>query len=228
VFGVLLWLGCLRIDGEPPTAEQVQELLSLDDPDDRAAAAALAVLTDRRLVVARADDLGIAHEALLTGWPRLRGWLEDGRARAAVLARLAATTTAWEQSDRDPAELYRGTRLQAAIDTAAANPDDLAPLEREFLTESAQEADKQLSEQRARADREARGRRRIRIVAIGLAITLAFAGSAGAYALTQQRRAQEAAQSARQAALAADADRLGALAGVAATMTARCCSPPSP
>jgi DNA-binding SARP family transcriptional activator/WD40 repeat protein len=180
--------------------------------DDRAAAAALAVLTDRRLVVARADDLGIAHEALLTGWPRLRGWLEDGRARAAVLARLAVTTSAWEQSDRDPAELYRGTRLQAALDTAAANPDDLAPLEREFLAESAREVDRQLSEQRARADREARGRRRARIVATSLAITLAFAGSAGTYAITQQRRAQQAAQTARQAALAADADRLGALA----------------
>ncbi len=180
--------------------------------DDRAGVAALAVLTDRRLVVARADDLGIAHEALLTGWPRLRGWLEDGRARAAVLARLATTTAAWEQSDRDPAELYRGTRLQAALDTAAASPDDLAPLEREFLTESAREADRQLSEQRTRADREARGRRRARIVATGLAITLAFAGSAGTYAVIQQRRAQDAAQSARQAALAADANRLGALA----------------
>ena len=180
--------------------------------DDRAAAAALAMLTDRRLVVARADDLSIAHEALLTGWPRLRGWLEDGRARAAVLERLAATTTAWEQADRDPAELYRGTRLQAAIDTAAANPEDLAPLEREFLTESARAADQELSEQRARADREARGRRRTRVVAIGLAIALAFAASAGTYAITQQRRAQQAAQSARQAALAADADRLGALA----------------
>ena len=42
--------------------------------DDADAVAALAVLTDRRLVVARADDLDIAHEALLTGWPRLLGW----------------------------------------------------------------------------------------------------------------------------------------------------------
>ena len=58
-------------------------------PDDPAAAAALAVLTDRRLVVARADDVGIAHEALLTGWPRLHGWLEDGRSRADVRERLA-------------------------------------------------------------------------------------------------------------------------------------------
>ena len=103
-------------------------------PDDPAAAAALAVLTDRRLVVARAEDVGIAHEALLTGWPRLHGWLEDGRSRADVRERLAVAATAWEQADHDPAELYHGTRLQAALDLAAATPDDLTPLERAFLT----------------------------------------------------------------------------------------------
>ena len=158
-------------------------------PDDPAAAAALAVLTDRRLVVARADDVGIAHEALLTGWPRLHDWLEDGRSRADVRERLAVAATAWEQADHDPAELYHGTRLQAALDLAAATPEDLTPLERTFLTESADEADRQLAEQRARADREARGRRRARLVAGVLAVTLAFAASAGGYAVTQQRKA---------------------------------------
>jgi DNA-binding SARP family transcriptional activator len=174
-------------------------------PDDPAAAAAVRVLTDRRLVVARADDLGIAHEALLTGWPRLHGWLEDGRSRAAVRERLAVAAAAWEEAGHDRGELYRGTRLQAALDTAAASPDDLTPLERTFLTESADEADRQLAQQRARADREARGRRRARVAAGVLAVTLAFAASAGGYAITQQRKAA-------QAAITADAGRLGALA----------------
>ena len=174
-------------------------------PDDPAAAAALAVLTNKRLVVARAEDVGIAHEALLTGWPRLHDWLEDGRSRADVRERLAVAVSAWEEGDRDPAELYHGTRLQAALDLAAATPDDLTPLERAFLTESADEADRQLAEQRARADREARGRRRARVVAGVLAVTLAFAASAGGYAVTQQRKAA-------QAAVTADAGRLGALA----------------
>jgi DNA-binding SARP family transcriptional activator/WD40 repeat protein len=178
------------------------DLVRLDDP---AAAAALAVLTDRRLVVARAEDVGIAHEALLTGWPRLHGWLEDGRSRADVRERLAVSATAWEQADHDPAELYHGTRLQAALDLAAASPEDLTPLESAFLTQSADEADRQLAEQRARADREARGRRRARVVAGVLAVTLAFAASAGGYAVTQQRKAQTAA-------LVSDAARLGALA----------------
>jgi WD40 repeat protein len=178
------------------------ELVRGDDP---AAVAALAVLTARRLVVARADDLGIAHEALLSGWPRLRDWLEDGRSRAAVRERLAIAAAAWEQADRDSGELYQGTRLQAALDTAAASPEDLTSLERAFLVESANEADRQLTEQRARADREARGRRRARLVAAGLAVALAFAASAGTYAITKQRQAQRAST-------AADASRLGALA----------------
>jgi WD40 repeat protein/DNA-binding SARP family transcriptional activator len=180
--------------------------------DDQAAVAALAVLTARRLVVARADDLGIAHEALLSGWPRLHDWLEDGRSRAAVRERLAIAAAAWEQADHDSAELYQGTRLQAALDTAAASPEDLTSLERAFLVESSDEADRQLDEQRARADREAHGRRRARLVAAGLAVALVFAASAGTYAITKQRQADTRQRQAERAALVADASRLGALA----------------
>jgi DNA-binding SARP family transcriptional activator/WD40 repeat protein len=180
--------------------------------EDQAARAALAVLTDRRLVVARADDVSVAHEALLTGWPRLHGWLEDGQARAQTRERLAAAAATWQDDGLDPAALYRGTRLQAALDTAAASPQDLTPLERTFLRESADSAERELEEQRTRAEREARGRRRTRTVAAGLAIALAFAGSAGAYAVVQQRQAVSSEALAVRSAVVADASRLGALA----------------
>jgi DNA-binding SARP family transcriptional activator/WD40 repeat protein len=172
---------------------------------DTAAEAALAVLTDRRLVVARADDVEIAHEALLTGWPRLLGWLEDGRAHAAVRERLAIAVASWDSAGRDETELYAGTRLQAALDTAAASPGDISPLEQEFLAQSSARAELELVEQRARADREARGRRRIRAVAAGLTVALVLAAAAGGYAIRQQRQAEAAAN-------AADAGRLSALA----------------
>ena len=178
------------------------ELIRHDDP---AAAAALQVLTDHRLIVARADDLGVAHEALLSGWPRLRGWLDDGRAHAVVRERLAVAAVTWDDSDRDLGELYSGARLQAALDTAAANPEDLNPLERTFLRQSADEADRRLLEQRQRADREAHGRRRTRVVAVALAIALTAAIVAIGYALDNQRAAQRAA-------LVADASRVGAFA----------------
>ncbi len=172
---------------------------------DVAAGSALAVLTDRRLVVARADDVEIAHEALLTGWPRLLGWLEDGRAHAEVRERLAIASAAWDSAGRDETELYAGTRLQAALDTATASPGDISPLEQEFLAQSVAHADRELAEQRERADREARGRRRTRAVAAGLGIALLLAAVAGGYAVRQQRQAEAAANT-------ADAARLGVIA----------------
>jgi WD40 repeat protein len=170
------------------------------------------VLTERRLVVARTDDVAVVHEALLTGWPRLHGWLEDGRVHAAVRERLASAVAAWDESDRDRAELFRGTRLQPALDLAAADPETLTPLERDFLDESVAEAERRLADERSRTEREARGRRRARTAAVALALALVVTALAGGYAITQQRRAADAATTAERAALSADAGRLGALA----------------
>ena len=179
---------------------------------DAAGARALSVLSDRRIVVASADDVEIAHEALLTGWPRLLGWLEDGRAHADVRERLSAAVTAWAEGGRDATELYSGARLHAALDTAAAAPDDITPLESEFLAESSAYADRQMAEQVARADREARGRRRTRAVAAGLAAALLVAAVTGGLAVHQQQVAAAEAEAADAAALHADATRLGAQA----------------
>src|SRR4051812_41640955 len=179
---------------------------------DPAAESALAVLTERRLVVARTEDVAVVHEALLTGWPRLHGWLEDGRAHASVRERLASAVAAWEESDRDRTELLRGARLQAALDLAAADPETLTPLERDFLDASMAESERRLADERSRAEREARGRRRARLTAVALALALVFTASAGGYALRQQRRAADAADVAVRSALSADAGRLGALA----------------
>jgi WD40 repeat protein len=165
----------------------------------------LTQLISRRLVTATEDTVEVAHEALLREWPRLRGWLAQDREGRRLHRQLADAAAAWDAEGRDEAGLYRGTRLQAALDTAAAGPDDFTPLERAFLTESEYEADRQLTEQRARADREARGRRRARLIAAGLGIALAAAAAAGGYAITKQRQAQRAA-------LAADVSRLATLA----------------
>ncbi len=162
--------------------------------------------------MASADDVEIAHEALLTGWPRLLGWLDDGRVYADIRARLTVVATEWETDGRDEAELYAGTRLQAALDTQAASPGDLSPLETTFLAESTAYAERALIEQRHRADREARGRRRTRAVAVGLAAALALAAAAGGFAVHQRSEAEQAARTAQAAAVSADAGRLGAIA----------------
>ena len=174
-------------------------------PEDEAANAALGVLIDRRLVVAHQGDIDIAHEALFTEWPRLRGWLEDGRAHADLRARLTRAASSWVASNHDSAELYKGTRLQASLDTVGASPEELTSSEREFLAASVRQSDQELEEHRLRADREAVGRRRSRAVASGLAVALLAAAIAGGFALHQQHKATAAA-------LTSDAGQLGALA----------------
>jgi len=173
-------------------------------PTEPAAVSALAALERHRLVVAHTDDLEICHEAVLTGWPRLAGWVEESRTAAALLGRLSEAAAAWESEARDAAALYRGSRLQAALEVAAARPDDLTALEREFLQASAAEAERELTDARQRATAAARGRRRTRIVAGVLAAALVTAVLAGTAALRQTSTASHEAA-------VADARRLSAL-----------------
>ena len=52
-------------------------LSELEVERDEEAAAALAVLTESRLVTVDEGTVEVAHEALLREWPRLRAWLAD-------------------------------------------------------------------------------------------------------------------------------------------------------
>ena len=182
--------------------------LRRDDEADGAMAlvtpSTLQALTIGRIVTLTANRIELVHEALLEHWPRLRDWLEERSAIADLVEWLSGAARAWDSGGRDDSDLVRGPRLQAAHDWHAENRDDVTPLEREFITRSDVAAQGELLVERQRADREARGRRRLRYVVAALAaITLvAFAGVAIA---TRERQAQQ------QAALSADARRVAAL-----------------
>ena len=75
-------------------------------------------LAAARLLTVSDEHVEVAHEALFREWPRLRGWLDDDRAGREVERRLAVATTEWRQEDRDPALLWRGTRLDAGLEVA--------------------------------------------------------------------------------------------------------------
>ena len=80
--------------------------------DDPAAAFAAEVLCDHRLLVAHADSLEVAHEALFAGWPRLAAWLDDAASSRRELERLSTAARDWAAEDGDPALLLRGSRLR--------------------------------------------------------------------------------------------------------------------
>ncbi|AKN74953.1 hypothetical protein QR97_39385 [Streptomyces sp. PBH53] len=100
--------------------------------------AVLERLARARLVTLDGDTVHLAHEALITSWPRLRGWIEEDRHRLHALRRLTEAALAWQSLNRDSGALYRGARLAEAEEafTGADAAADLTPVEREFLTAS--------------------------------------------------------------------------------------------
>ncbi|MFJ9614380.1 nSTAND1 domain-containing NTPase [Streptomyces noursei] len=99
-------------------------------------AAVLESLSRQRLVTLGEEYVEITHEAIIRCWPRLRGWLTEDRDRLLLHRQLTDATADWEAQDRDPHALYRGARLAAALDLAAADGSRLTSRERCFLDAS--------------------------------------------------------------------------------------------
>ena len=163
---------------------------------DEDTAAALAVLTESRLVTVDEETLEVAHEALLSEWPRLRGWLEEGAEGRRLHQHLIHAAAEWQKSGHDPAELYRGARLASALEWAESHDPELNELERAFLAESRAASERE-------AERQRRTNRRLRTLLAGVGVLLAAAVVAGAIALSQRQEANSAATT-------ADARRLAA------------------
>jgi WD40 repeat protein/DNA-binding SARP family transcriptional activator len=171
-------------------------LEELDTEHDEHTAGALAALIDSRLVTADGETLEVAHEALLREWPRLRGWLEEDADGRRLHQQLIDASRDWHAGGRDRGELYRGARLAATLEWCAGHAGELNELERTFVDDSRAEAEREHEYQR-------RANRRLRSLLAAMAALLAVAVAAGVVALNQRGAAQHAA-------LAADAQRLGA------------------
>jgi DNA-binding SARP family transcriptional activator/WD40 repeat protein len=173
-----------------------REELDLDRDED--AAAALATLTERRLVSVDQGAVEVAHEALLREWPRLRRWLDEDAEGRRLHQHLIQAARDWDAGGRDPGELYRGARLASTLDWAGHHERELNQVEREFVADSRAYAELE-------AERQRRTNRRLRGLLAGLGVLLALALAAGVVALEQRGTA-------RDEAVAAEAQRLGAQA----------------
>src|SRR6266567_1664585 len=154
--------------------------------------------------------LDVSHEALIRGWPRLRGWLDEDRAGLRLQRRITETAEEWQRSSRDNDLLYRGARLIQAQEWRERHEVELNPLEREFLDESIVlkqrleehervqqqrelEAAKKLAEaERRRAEEQIKGRRRQRYFSYGLAVLVFVTGIIAVVAMKQRSAAQNA------------------------------------
>ncbi len=170
----------------------------------------LARLVDARLLTTGCDETGadivdVSHEALIRGWPRLRGWIDMDRAGLLIHRRLTEASREWTSLDREPGALYRGARLASAGDWASDHDAELSVLERDFLRASRRAEYAELEAARLRM-------RRLRVLSLGLAALVAVAVIAisavviFANRANVQQRATEASRLASQAATLVDSD----------------------
>ncbi len=158
-----------------------------------------------RDVTSREPTVEVAHEALLREWPRLARWLSEDRDILRTADAIASAATSWDGGGREPSDLYRGGRLEGAIDLSIASPDRLRPIDMEFVGSSRSAAEA------ARA-METRRVKRLRALVTGVGAALVLALIAGGVAFNQGQRADGEAETARAAAAEASTQAELALA----------------
>ena len=113
----------------------ISELLPASDAVEETQTV-LNLLSAARLVTTDEESAEVAHEALIREWPTLRFWLSRNREGLRLHRHLTESAQAWRELEQDPGELYRGSRLEQAIEWAAQHDDELNDLERGFLAAS--------------------------------------------------------------------------------------------
>jgi WD40 repeat protein/serine/threonine protein kinase/DNA-binding SARP family transcriptional activator len=93
-------------DHNPPTRGEARVLDTVLDHFGRRR-----LLTFDRDPLTRGAVVEMAHEALLTAWPRLHSWIETSRDDIRQQRRLSRWATEWEAAGREPGLLLRGARL---------------------------------------------------------------------------------------------------------------------
>ncbi|MEV4743569.1 helix-turn-helix domain-containing protein [Streptomyces sp. NPDC049555] len=190
------------------------DLLQVAGDDSEDAAAVLEVFTRARLLTHDADRVELAHEVLLSAWPRLRRWVDDDRAGLHIHQRLAETAAVWEAEGRDGGLLYRGGRLATAREWASApGRVVLGSAARAFLDASIRHDD-------AKARAKKRRLRRLRTLTSVLTVLLVLASTAGTLAFQQWRTSRSNHRLALSREFAARADLLARESPEAAMLSA--------
>lgn len=157
----------------------------------------LEAFTRQRLLTRAEASVEITHDALLRAWPRLTEWINRDRAGALLRQELHEDAEQWQRSERDPALLYRGSRLEAAREWAAVHPETVGTAAAAFLT-SAHDA-----------HRRSVGTRRRAVAALAVLAVVASAAAGVSLWLSSRYRAERDAVVATQLSAQADVVRAG-------------------
>lgn len=144
-----------------------------------------------RILTASYDDVQISHDALLTQWPRLAGWISDGLDDLRVRGNLARATALWLDHEKATDALLPVDRLPAFASLTHGDTErTLSPDEREFLDASRAHFTSQLdAEKRTSAKLRVRSRAAMGMTAVAAALAL-IAGVSTVQARDVQAQAQ--------------------------------------
>ncbi len=141
-----------------------------------------------------APTIELAHEAILTAWPRLHRWIDAAREDLRTERRLSAAAREWVESDRDPSFLLSGSRLDQIETWRAGSELALTPEERGFLDASLEERERRRADEEVREARERelerRSYRRLRALVAVLAVAALVAMGLTVFATGQSGRAE--------------------------------------
>lgn len=167
-----------------------------DTPELRPVEDLLDSFVERRLLVSRAEGgtrvLEVAHEALFRTWTPLRSWIEDHRAEFLLRQQVRQASVAWDKAGRPADHLWRGSRLEQAVELLKDGGFDGRATEHKACKAFVQASE---------AMRKRQSRRRRNIVVTITTVLLGFLG----YALVKEHQAKvsERMSWARQQALSA-------------------------
>ncbi len=160
--GILLCLTQLG-EGTEDTRRRapLSELIAHHEPAE--VEQVIKTLADERLLTVYAEagkelQVDVAHEALIRGWPRLRRWIEEDRESIRAHRRLTEAARQWKENKQEESYLYRGARLEQAVEWKTLYGKPLSLFEQEFLDASIKLQEK--------VQRVARRRRRSILLAV--------------------------------------------------------------
>jgi WD40 repeat protein len=140
-----------------------------------------------------ASTIELAHEAMLTAWPRLNRWIDAAREELRIERRVAAAAREWVESDHDRSFLLGGSRLEQAEAWRSGSGIALTPEEGAYLDASRAERDRRKADEEARAaherDLERRSVRRLRALVGVLAVAMVVATALAIFATRESGRA---------------------------------------
>ncbi len=160
----------------------VQDLTELS-PDATEVRSLIDRLVQERLLVVQASGteqtttVELVHESLITSWPLLRRWLDEGRDDVVFRQHLREAAKQWHARNRPQGLLWRGEAMDEARLWRARHADVLPAKEQEFL--------------HAVFLLATRAQRVRRAIVIGTIAVLSLVIAGGAVALVEIRQAQQ-------------------------------------